>query len=143
LGTCTAHDYASHITVTLQLVYSVTLHGIGFQRRTSLCLWDYGCGIHDHILVSQFRQFPTRWSTSPYLHLPGRGCPSCTTRQWVPVLSSPTTCKATVEIIECTVDSLYSYSIITDCKENAAFNISSVLPCIGWLILFRLYTASA
>jgi hypothetical protein len=57
-------------------------------------------GIHDHILLSQFRDSPTWRARSPYLYLPGTGWPSYTPRHWIPFPSPPTTRRGTVQVFE-------------------------------------------
>jgi hypothetical protein len=43
---------------------------------------------------------PTWRARSLYLYPPGTGWPSCSPRQWVPILSPPETCRAMVEVFE-------------------------------------------
>jgi hypothetical protein len=56
-------------------------------------------GTHDHILLSQIGDSPTRRARSPYLCPSGTGWSGYTPRHWVPI-SSPTTRKATVEVLD-------------------------------------------
>jgi hypothetical protein len=48
----------------------------------------------------RFEAPPTWRARSPYLYPPGTGCPSYTTRHWVPFPSPPTTRRATVEVFD-------------------------------------------
>jgi hypothetical protein len=56
--------------------------------------------IHDHILLSQIRGFPTWRARHPYLYPPGTGWPSYTSRHRVPSSSPPSTRRATVDVYE-------------------------------------------
>jgi hypothetical protein len=78
--------------------------GLSFTIATGLAsaviLGSKSCGTHDHILLSQSRDFPNREGEVPIFISPGTGLPSCCPRHWVPFSSPPTTRRAIVEVFE-------------------------------------------
>jgi hypothetical protein len=79
--------WVCHLQLLLVLASAVILRSE--SRRT-----------HDHILLSQIRDSPTRRARSPYLYSPWRGWPSYSPRHWVPFSSPPTARWAAVEVFE-------------------------------------------
>jgi hypothetical protein len=58
-------------------------------------------GTHAHILLSQIRDSPNPEGQVPvFVSSQGTGWPSYTPRHWVPILSPPTTRRATVEVFD-------------------------------------------
>jgi hypothetical protein len=72
----------------------------------------------------RFETSPTWRTMSPYLYPPGIEWPGYTLRHWVPFSSSPTTCRATMEVVEPASTRLFCYCLFLHCQGN---NVSTKL----------------
>jgi hypothetical protein len=70
-------------------------------------------------------EIPPTWrARSPYLYTPGTGWPSYTSRHWVPLSSSPTTRRATVELFH---SASTRNNVAADPKKTPSLNNSSTV----------------
>jgi hypothetical protein len=130
LYTVTAHDYTSQITITPSLVFSVTLHGNGLQRRTFLSFWvrvlaGWRRSLSPTSYSDRCLQRMLPWAASFRAGLTSN-CQTPTSLvilDWLPSRSNT----------QRKIDSLCSLG--ADGIENTYFNSASIITCARCLVM--------